>query len=84
MRLVLTQRFHDMPITITPTINRLFYISHYKNRIAYIGQYIPQQLTNNAPLKRTRILKLINQHMLKADTHFLQYKVRVSLLKRLA
>ena len=70
---------HDMPVSVSPTVNRLLDVTHDKQSVAFRRQHIHQQLTNDAPLQLARVLKLVHQHVMIADTCFLQNKIRIPL-----
>ena len=73
-----------MPVAVAPAVDGLFDVPHDQQRVARAGEHVAQQLFYYAPLKPARVLKLIDQHVLVADACFLQNKIRVSCLQRLA
>ena len=73
-----------MPVPVSPSIDRLFDISDDEQRISFGSQHILQQLSDYAPLELTGILEFVYQHMAVSDTGFLQDKIRIASLKRIA
>ena len=84
MRFIGSEFRHDMPIAVSPTIDRLFDISDDEYGVSRACQHILYQLADDAPLETAGILKLIHQNMMVTDTCFLQDKICISCPKRFA
>ena len=84
MRFIRSEFRHDMPIAVSPTVDRLFDIAYDEYGVSRTCQHILYQLADDAPLETAGILKLIHQNMMIANTGFLQNEIRVSCPKRFA
>ena len=73
-----------MPISVSPTVDRLLDIAYDQQGIAFARQHIHQQSLDHLPLQATRILEFIHQYMMVSDACFLQDKIRIAFFQGLA
>ena len=72
-----------MPIAVSPPIDGLFDIAHDEESVSGTGKNVHQQSPDDAPLQPAGVLKLIHQHVVVADTGFLQDELRIAVSQRL-
>ena len=72
-----------MPIAVSPSIDGLLDVAHDEQRVACAGKHVHQQPPDDAPLQLACVLKLIHQHVVVADTGFLQDELRITVPQRL-
>ena len=82
--LLLTELLFDViqqpPVTRTPTVDALFYITHDEVRTAFVTHRLVEEHTEVLPLHRTGILELIDHHVLQLGTDLLKDKGGVAAL----